>query len=179
VRPAARPWPYLETRGHCCAAENSPQTTPNRRERWPPLTRTSAQTTKHRDWQVFQTPLPESNRRPLLTIRSFRQPVGTDGNGFGLFPPLSRSVDLRLIASGCNHGDFASPLTDLNRRPPPYHASSRQLVATNCKRFFRISGSLRLADLATGWPPFATTALQKGSHGSWSVEATAAGRGRR
>jgi hypothetical protein len=41
---------------------------------------------------------------PLLTMRSFRQLVATHGNGYGLFRPLRRSVDLRLIATGCNHG---------------------------------------------------------------------------
>jgi hypothetical protein len=40
----------------------------------------------------------------LLTMRSFRQPVATHGNGYGLFRPLRRSVDLRLIATGCNDG---------------------------------------------------------------------------
>ena len=42
--------------------------------------------------------------RPLLTMRSFRQPVAARGNGFGLFPWLPRHTDLPLIATGCNHG---------------------------------------------------------------------------
>jgi hypothetical protein len=29
-----------------------------------------------------------------------RQPVATDGNGFGLFPPFLRPLDLPLIACG-------------------------------------------------------------------------------
>jgi hypothetical protein len=41
---------------------------------------------------------------PLLTMRSFRQLIATHGNGFGLSRPLRRSVDLRLIATGCNDG---------------------------------------------------------------------------
>jgi hypothetical protein len=53
-------------------------------------------------------PAPRSRRArtvdPLLTMRSFRQLVATHGNGYGLFRPLRRSVDLRLIATGCNHG---------------------------------------------------------------------------
>jgi hypothetical protein len=40
----------------------------------------------------------------LFTMRSFRQLVATDGNGFGLFLPFLASVDLRPIATGCNHG---------------------------------------------------------------------------
>jgi hypothetical protein len=40
----------------------------------------------------------------LFTMRSERQAAATYGNGFGLFRPLRRSVDLRLIAAGCNHG---------------------------------------------------------------------------
>src|SRR5919197_5401730 len=41
---------------------------------------------------------------PLLTMRSNRQPVATDGDGFGLFLPFPRRFDLPLIATGCNHG---------------------------------------------------------------------------
>jgi hypothetical protein len=37
-------------------------------------------------------------------MRSFRQLVATHGNRYGLFPPLRRSVDLRLIATGCKYG---------------------------------------------------------------------------
>jgi hypothetical protein len=33
-----------------------------------------------------------------------RQLVATGGNGFGLFLPFLRSVDLPLIATDCNHG---------------------------------------------------------------------------
>jgi hypothetical protein len=40
----------------------------------------------------------------FLTMRSDRQPVATYGNGFGLFSPLLRLVDLPLIATSCNHG---------------------------------------------------------------------------
>jgi hypothetical protein len=57
--------------------------------------------------QVFLinlSPLTDSNRRPLLTMRSSRQLVATDGNGFALFPPLRGSGDLRLIATGCHRG---------------------------------------------------------------------------
>jgi hypothetical protein len=32
------------------------------------------------------------------------QPVAAGGSGFGLFPPVQRSVDLPLIATGCNRG---------------------------------------------------------------------------
>jgi hypothetical protein len=37
-------------------------------------------------------------------MRWLRQLVATDGNGFGLFVPVSRRSDLPLIATGCNHG---------------------------------------------------------------------------
>jgi hypothetical protein len=40
----------------------------------------------------------------VLTMERLRQAAATNGNGFGLFRPLRRSVDLRLIATGCNHG---------------------------------------------------------------------------
>ncbi len=40
----------------------------------------------------------------VLTMYFLRQPVATGGNGFGLFLRLSRPRDLRLIATGCNHG---------------------------------------------------------------------------
>src|SRR5205823_9044298 len=40
----------------------------------------------------------------LLTMERLRQPVATHGNGFGVFPPFPRSVDLPLIATGRNHG---------------------------------------------------------------------------
>jgi putative transposase len=33
-----------------------------------------------------------------------RQLVADGGNGFGLFPPSSSAVRLRLIGTGCNHG---------------------------------------------------------------------------
>jgi hypothetical protein len=33
-----------------------------------------------------------------------RQPVATDGNGFGLLSALPRPSDLPLIATSCNHG---------------------------------------------------------------------------
>jgi hypothetical protein len=41
---------------------------------------------------------------PLLTMESLRQPVAPGRNGFGLFSALLRSVDLPMIATGCNHG---------------------------------------------------------------------------
>jgi hypothetical protein len=37
-------------------------------------------------------------------MERLRQPVAIGRNGFGLFAPLLRSVDLPLIATGCNHG---------------------------------------------------------------------------
>ncbi len=37
----------------------------------------------------------------FLTMRSSPQLVATHGNGFGLFLPLPREPDLRLIATGC------------------------------------------------------------------------------
>jgi hypothetical protein len=40
----------------------------------------------------------------FLTMRSFRQLVATDGNGFGLFLPFFWLSDLPLVAAGCNHG---------------------------------------------------------------------------
>jgi len=40
----------------------------------------------------------------LFTMERLMQPVATHGNGFGVFPPFPRSVDLLLIATGCNHG---------------------------------------------------------------------------
>jgi hypothetical protein len=40
----------------------------------------------------------------FLTMRSKRQPVATDGNGFGVIPPLSRLCVLPPLATGCNHG---------------------------------------------------------------------------
>jgi hypothetical protein len=39
-----------------------------------------------------------------LTMRSSRQLVATDGNGFGLIPPVFVARDLRPAATGCNHG---------------------------------------------------------------------------
>ncbi len=40
----------------------------------------------------------------FLTMERLKQPVATHSNGFGVFPPFPRSVDLPLIATGCNHG---------------------------------------------------------------------------
>jgi hypothetical protein len=37
-------------------------------------------------------------------MERLRQLVAAHGNGFGLFSALPRSVDLPLIATGCNHG---------------------------------------------------------------------------
>jgi hypothetical protein len=37
-------------------------------------------------------------------MRSFRQAVATEGNGFGLLAPVSRGSDLRPVAKGCNQG---------------------------------------------------------------------------
>jgi hypothetical protein len=51
-----------------------------------------------------RSPLTDSNRRPLLTMRCDRQPVATDGNGFGVIPPFSRLRDLPPLATGCSHG---------------------------------------------------------------------------
>ena len=39
---------------------------------------------------LLQSPLTDSNRRPLLTMHSFRQTVATGGNGFGFVRPRSR-----------------------------------------------------------------------------------------
>jgi hypothetical protein len=49
-----------------------------------------------------QSPLPDSNRRPLLTMRSDRQPVATGRNGFGLLEPISGLVHLPPVATGCD-----------------------------------------------------------------------------
>jgi hypothetical protein len=40
----------------------------------------------------------------FLTMERLRQWVATDGNGFGLFSPVLRSVDFPSIANGCNQG---------------------------------------------------------------------------
>jgi len=37
-------------------------------------------------------------------MRSTRQLVATDGNGFGLISPVSRLRDLQPFATGCYHG---------------------------------------------------------------------------
>jgi hypothetical protein len=50
------------------------------------------------------SPLPDSNRRPLLTMRSKRQPDATHGKGFRLSPWFFGTSDLPVIATGCNHG---------------------------------------------------------------------------
>jgi hypothetical protein len=41
---------------------------------------------------------------PLLTMERRTQPVAIYGNGFGLFFPLPRLIDLPMIATSCNHG---------------------------------------------------------------------------
>jgi hypothetical protein len=52
----------------------------------------------------YGSPLTDSNRRPLLTMRSTRQLVATDGSGFGVIAPFSRLRDLPPLATGCDHG---------------------------------------------------------------------------
>ena len=54
--------------------------------------------------RLLQSPLTDSNRRPLLTMGSNRQLVATRGNGFGLFWRLISRSHLPPIATGCNHG---------------------------------------------------------------------------
>jgi hypothetical protein len=44
---------------------------------------------KRRRAAFLQSPLPDSNRRPLLTMRSKRLAVAAGGNGLALFKPLS------------------------------------------------------------------------------------------
>jgi hypothetical protein len=43
-----------------------------------------------------------SNRRPLLTMRSDRQPVATHRIGLGLFEPFSGPSHLPPVATGCD-----------------------------------------------------------------------------
>src|SRR3954451_11756649 len=50
-----------------------------------------------------KSPLTDSNRRPPPYHGSSQATVADGGNGFGLFPPSSGAVRLRLIATGCNH----------------------------------------------------------------------------
>ena len=38
------------------------------------------------------------------SLAFLRQPVATDGNGFGLFRPFPGLSDLRRVATGCDHG---------------------------------------------------------------------------
>jgi hypothetical protein len=40
---------------------------------------------------------------------SIRQPVATRGKCFGLFRAILAASDLRLIATGCNHGSIKAP----------------------------------------------------------------------
>ena len=52
--------------------------------------------------RFLQSPLTDSNRRPLLTIKVPRQLVATGGNGFGLVLPFPGSSDLLPVATGCD-----------------------------------------------------------------------------
>jgi hypothetical protein len=49
----------------------------------------------------LESPLPDSNRRPLLSIKVPRQLVATRGNGFGLFLRFLDSDHLPRVATGC------------------------------------------------------------------------------
>ena len=53
---------------------------------------------------ISEAPFRTRTGDPLLTMELHRQPVATGCNGFGLFSPLPPSVDLPLVATGCNHG---------------------------------------------------------------------------
>ena len=53
---------------------------------------------KQRFARLLQSPLTDSNHRPLLTMRSDQQPVATTGNEFGLFKPFSAVEDLPPLA---------------------------------------------------------------------------------
>src|SRR5207244_11834372 len=53
----------------------------------------------------------------LLTMERRRQPDATHGNRFRLFLRVSRPSDLRLVATGCNHGD-PQGLHPARRAPP-------------------------------------------------------------
>jgi len=56
----------------------------------------------------------------FLTMRSLRQPVATDGNGFRLLWGVQSRSDLPLIAIGCNHGlHKGSTLCSLARQQKP------------------------------------------------------------
>jgi hypothetical protein len=51
---------------------------------------------------IIQSPLRTRTVDPLRTMGSDRQPVATDGNGFGLFEPFSRHSHLPRVATGCD-----------------------------------------------------------------------------
>src|SRR5438093_11926699 len=68
----------------------------------------------------LQSPLTDSNRRPSRYHYFSRQPVATDGNGFGLFSALSRPSDLPLIATSCNHGLHKGSIPRRASAAPPH-----------------------------------------------------------
>ena len=59
-------------------------------------------------------------------------------------------------------GLLQSPLTDSNRRPPPYHRSNRQPDATHGNGF-RLFPPVRAGAICDRLPPVAATGLHKGS----------------
>ena len=76
---------------------------------YPPHLAESATPLEQKDAAVrrfCESPLTDSNRRPLLTLGFPRQPVATRGNGLGLFEPFSRSYichRLRPVATAGLH----------------------------------------------------------------------------
>jgi hypothetical protein len=56
-----------------------------------------------------------------------------------------------------------SPLTDSNRRPPPYHGTTQATGRNRRQRFFAYVCGFRGGPICDGLPPVATAGLHKGS----------------
>jgi hypothetical protein len=53
---------------------------------------------------LLQSPLADSNRRPLLSWAPLGNRSQPRATMFGLFPPVRRRRDLQPVASSCSHG---------------------------------------------------------------------------
>jgi hypothetical protein len=101
-----------------------------------------------------RSPLTDSNRRPVLTMRPDWQLVATRGNGFGLIPPFSGHSHLPPIATGCDvsHNDQKDLLRVALDEEGSIASSSTRL--TSCRDWSSRSSSVgtRSPDSRTRMP---------------------------
>ena len=80
-----------------------------------------------------------------------------------MYPRCTRVLRDQATRNADLQGFWRSPLTDSNRRPPPYHADPEATGRNPRQRFLACFGRFRGALICHGLPPVATARLHKRS----------------